>query len=122
MSALRKSSISLSKRRLNRSRSSGESRESTSPQPAASGARELEGGVAERRRAEGAGLGGVLRLEEEEARDPAVELLRHRAHLARVDDADQARPLEHFQVVADGALGHAELAGQLLRRPGAFPQ
>ena len=52
---------------------------------------------------------GILGLVEEEPRRAAVELLRHRAHLAGADDADQAGRLEHLEVMADGALRDGEL-------------
>src|ERR1700758_3517800 len=56
---------------------------------------------------------GVLGLVEEDPRRPAVELLRHRAHLAGADDADEAGRLEHLEVMPDGALRNGELLRDL---------
>ncbi|MFO7572820.1 MAG: hypothetical protein R6W48_09525 [Gaiellaceae bacterium] len=39
-----------------------------------------------------------------------------------MDDANQARALQHLQVVADRPLRQVELAGELLGRPRAFPK
>src|SRR5262249_43698649 len=58
---------------------------------------------------------GILGLVQEETRRTAVELLGDRAHLARADDADQARRLEHLQVMADRSLRDREFLGDLLR-------
>src|SRR4051794_5644643 len=65
---------------------------------------------------------GVLSLVEEEPRRAAVELLRHRPHLAGADDADQAGRLENLQVMADGSLRHLQLFGDLLRGAGPVTQ
>src|SRR5437762_578585 len=61
-------------------------------------------------------------LEEEEARGAAVVALRQRAHLPRPDYPDEARLLEHLQVVADRPLRQLELLGELGRRGGALAQ
>ena len=58
----------------------------------------------------------VAALVEEEPRDAAVVLLRHRAHAPGAHDVHEAGTLEHLEVVADGALGHVEQSAQLARR------
>src|SRR5687767_299359 len=83
---------------------------------------ELERRVAERRRAERARVRGILGREEEQAGDPAVELLRQGPHLARVHDADEPGALEHLQVVPHRPLRDIELARELLCRPRALSQ
>ncbi len=83
---------------------------------------ELARCLAQHRGADRARIRGILRLEEEEPRRAPVELLRHRPHLARAHDVDEAGALEDLQVVADGSLGDAELLGELLRRERALAE
>jgi hypothetical protein len=66
--------------------------------------------------------GGVRALEDEEARDAAVVLLRQRSDLARPDDADELCPLERLQVVADGPLRHRQRLRELRRARGALAE
>jgi hypothetical protein len=91
-----------------------------------SGGDELVGCLSQHRRREHASLEllghSLVALEHEQSRDPPVVLLRQRAHLARADDTDQPRRLEHFQVVPDRSLGRLEHGCQLTRACRALAQ
>src|SRR5437879_5649255 len=78
-----------------------------------------EGGRCDVRDVLGVGVGA---LEKEETSGAAVEPLRHRSHLPRSHDLNEARLLEHFHVVAHGALRERELCCELGRREGSVAE
>ena len=101
----------------------GEPREHEAPSGCLPGrALELEGGIPECRCACRTHVRQVLDLEHEESRHATVELLGDRPHLPLVHDANQARLLEHLEVVPHRALRNAELDRELLRGSCALPQ
>ncbi len=65
---------------------------------------------------------GVDGAQKEQARDPAVVLLRERANLSRSDDAHEPGLLEHLQVVPRRALRNRERGGELGGARGALVQ
>ncbi len=83
---------------------------------------DLDACTAQERTAEGAGIGGILAFEEEQARRASVELLGQGSDLAGADDVDQAGLLEHLQVMPNRALGDVELACKLLRGTGTVAE